>query len=212
MGCAQGNHQFGVKFRLLEDVGVCRGLCIDVTRNKPKILAVGRWIICVLTLFFLHSVGSPRPRLWSRGLRFGGQTKAALCAAAEECSEKSALAPQTAPYLIESAGRPVHLFRLPPALARPDPDSPAQLQQTQAPDVTGADLKDPEEDSAAACPLFALESCVSGCEENVADAVITPLRLTDPTQRPPCVGYKQTSPPHDLTCSKSIPPPPPVHK
>lgn len=91
--------------------------------------------------------------------------------AVEECSEKSALAPQAAPYLIESAGRPVHLFRLPPALAQPDPDSPAQLQHTQtpAPDVTRADPKDPEEDRAAVCPLFALQSCVFGCEENVAD-------------------------------------------
>lgn len=65
----------------------------------------------------------------------------------------------------------MHLFRLPPALARPDADSPAQLQQTQtpAPDVTAAVLKDPEDDRAAAGPLFALESCVFGCEENVAD-------------------------------------------
>lgn len=77
-------------------------------------------------------IWSPRPRLWSRGLRFGGQTKAALCAAAEECSEKSVLDPQTAAYLIESAARPVHLFRLPPALARPDPDSPAAAADTDS--------------------------------------------------------------------------------
>lgn len=42
---------------------------------------------------------------------------------------KAVLAPQTAPYLIESAGRPVRLFRLPPALAAADADSSSRCHQ-----------------------------------------------------------------------------------
>lgn len=70
---------------------------------------------------------------WNRGLRYGGQTKAALCVAAEECSGKSMPAPWTYSYLIESTGRPMHLFRLSyTSWLSLKSGSPAQLQQSDS--------------------------------------------------------------------------------
>lgn len=70
---------------------------------------------------------------WYKGLRHCGQTKASLCGAAEECSGKSMLAPWTNSYLIESAGRPVHLFRLSyTSWLSQKSGCPAQLQETDS--------------------------------------------------------------------------------
>lgn len=131
---------------------------------------------------------------WYKGLRHCGQTKAALCGAAEECSGKSMLAPWTDSYLIESAGRPMHLFRLSyTSWLSQKSGSPAQLQESDSSARRHWEGEKKEEDgkkknlevlrtlrwrsiwlcvsgrSAGPRSLFALQSCVFGCEGNVAD-------------------------------------------
>lgn len=95
--------------------------------------------------------------------------------------------PWTYSYLIESAGRPVHLFRLSPtSRLSPKSGSPAQLQQ-QGLESNMSHQANPEVrrhfavlgfflaalsvsvSPDEACSLFALQSCVFGCEGNVAD-------------------------------------------
>ena len=91
-------------------------------------------------------------------------------------------APWTYSYLIESAGRPLHLFRLSPtSRLSPKSGSSAQLQQrdlsstcrpgeprgSEALCGDGFSLSSVSPDEA--CSLFALQSCVFGCEGNVGD-------------------------------------------
>lgn len=95
------------------------------------------------------------------------------------------LAPWTYSYLIESAGRPMHLFRLSyTSWLSPKSGSAAQLQQSDFKMSSGTtqslgehrgdDFRAAQSgfvflDRAEPHSLFALQSCVLGCEGNVAD-------------------------------------------
>lgn len=98
-------------------------------------------------------------------------------------------APWTYSYLSESAGRPVFLFRLtliqaglslksgsPVQLllqsdlsSRCHPDNPRSLGNFVVRGFSSSQSVFVLPDRAEACSLFALQSCVFGCEGNVAD-------------------------------------------
>lgn len=135
---------------------------------------------------------------------------------------KSMLAPWAYSYLIEITGRPVHLFRLSyTSWLSLKSVSPAQLYQRDSSSRCRQDEPGCSETCSDAQSLCFWKSrwtffvCITvmcfwvwgkcgWCKKNF---ITTPLWFTDLTQCPPCVGYKHTVPPHDLTMLNN----PPLH-